>query len=138
MADAVMYYGWICGKIEDRAWLTGMGFKVGRYDAPTMTFADCAGTEAAKRKLDLERKTYNVPRCYGLGLKKPEHQEEVEAAEEILFSAVKSSVASPTGATSAEPSPVVEPVPAVIVPLVKKRRGRTPLPTKGFINRSLF
>lgn len=133
-----MYYGWITGNLEDRVWLTGMGWKLGRYDAATMTYLDVSGPLSAWLKIERERKERNVPRCYGLAQRKPDSKVEEEESTEDLFDGATSSKESPIGATAAEPSFVVEPVTPAIAPPVKKRRGRTPSPNSSFINKSLW
>lgn len=136
-----MYYGWITGTVEDRVWLTGMGWKLGRYDVATRTYCDVSGPLSAWYKIERERKEHNVPRCYGLTQHKPtdaKTDQEVEESVETLFDGATSSKESPIGATAAEPSSVVEPVTPVIAPPAKKRRGRTPSPNKNFINKSLW
>ena len=78
---AVVYSGWIGASLEDRPLLESMGFKIGRYDAPTQSFLDVECDLKAIDKLKAD-KTY---RCFGLTVNKMKTLEKQANEEFDLF-----------------------------------------------------
>ena len=62
-----IYFGWICGREEDRAALERMGIKVGTYDKETMTFSGCT---LEVRAMALLKVLWSRKWLYGLIMKK--------------------------------------------------------------------